>query len=52
MSKQIECLLQSILEELQTIRAHIVPPSLPTPAELERDITVALGTGPDEVFNR
>ena len=52
MSKTSECLLQSILDELRLIRAHIVPPPLPTPDELARDITVALGTGPDEVFNK
>jgi len=52
MSKQSEALLQSILAEIQAIRAHLVPAPLPDPAELERDITVALGTGPDEVFNR
>jgi hypothetical protein len=52
MSKRVETLLQSILEELQAIRAHSVPAPLPTPAELERDLTVAFGSGPDEVFNK
>jgi hypothetical protein len=35
MSKQIEALLQSILEELRVIRVHLVPAPLPDPAKLE-----------------
>jgi|HubBroStandDraft_2_1064218.scaffolds.fasta_scaffold271218_3 hypothetical protein len=52
MSKVSEALLQSILEELQAIRKCVVPPAPPSPDELERDLTVALGVGPDEVFNK
>jgi hypothetical protein len=52
MSKQIESLLQQILEELQAIRQHTVPAPIPKPEELARDITVALGVGPDNAFNK
>ena len=52
MSKLTESILQSILEELQSIRKHVVPTPPPNPVELERDITVALGIGPEEFGNR
>jgi hypothetical protein len=52
MSKQTESLLQSILDELRLIREEIVKPPLPTPAELERDLSVVLGTGPEEFGNK
>jgi hypothetical protein len=51
-NREIENTLLTILEELRMIRQHLVPPPLPTKDELERDITVALGVGPDEVFNK
>ena len=52
MSKQIETLLQSILEELRMIREHIVPPAPLNEVELEQALTRVLGVGPDEVFNK
>jgi hypothetical protein len=52
MSKQIECLLQSILQELQSIREHIVPPAPLNPVELEQTLTKVLGVGPDNTWNR
>ena len=48
----MENTLLEILEELRAIRIQIVPQPLPNSAELERDITVALGTGPEGTFNR
>jgi hypothetical protein len=51
-NREIENTLLTILDELRMIRQHFVPPPLPTPDELERDITVALGTGPDEFGNK
>lgn len=51
-SKQIESLLQAILGELVLIREELVKPAPPTPEQLERDLTVALGVGRDEVFNK
>jgi hypothetical protein len=48
----IESLLQQLIEEVRMLRQHFVKPPPPTPEQLERDLTVALGVGRDEVFNK
>ena len=52
MSKQLENLLQTLIEEVRFIRQHVVPPDPPTPEELTQDLTRVLGTGPDDAFNK
>jgi hypothetical protein len=52
MSKSADSTLLLILEELKQIRQALVKPDPPSQEQLARDLTVALGTGPDEVFNK
>ena len=52
MSKSADATLLLILEELKLIRQALVKPALPTNEELKRNLSIVLGTGPDEVFNK
>jgi hypothetical protein len=51
-SKSADSTLLLILEELKQIRQALVKPLPPTPEELERDLTVTLGVGPEDFGNR
>jgi hypothetical protein len=51
-NKNAENTLLEILAELRLIRQHLVPPEPLSPVELEQSLTRALGTGPDDAFNK
>jgi|HubBroStandDraft_6_1064221.scaffolds.fasta_scaffold337183_3 hypothetical protein len=51
MTNQTESLLRSILAELQAIHQLLSPPKPMSEVELEHNLSVALGTGPEEFGN-